>query len=291
MNKTTRQTVEILDGTRVDVYNLFEKISFFFQGCFLDDIDQDTVDYNKNIGGIWANEKEIDEAYIDRIFSVDFIMKKIVESEESKVLGKLNKTNIRDLKNLQNIFKTKKNLLPEVVALAKKIIKHSSIRINDFHQFKNGKEPVQGKRYVFKAGYMEEKDGIFIKTQKFVEEILPYYKEENEEYIENMLDLEQSAPATKITVTTSARVRKPEVREFVRFRANGICELCDQKAPFNNPKGEPFLEVHHIDYLCDDGHDSPDNAAALCPNCHRKMHILNDSKDVKKLKKKAKTGT
>jgi hypothetical protein len=114
--------------------------------------------------------------------------------------------------------------------------------------------------------------------------------EDTEEYYANMTDFDESAPATKITVTTSARVRKPEVREFVRFRANGICELCDQKAPFNNPKGEPFLEVHHIDYLCDDGHDSPDNAAALCPNCHRKMHILNDSKDVKKLKKKAKTG-
>ncbi len=139
-------------------------------------------------------------------------------------------------------------------------------------------------------GYIEEKDGIFSKTQKFVEEILPYYTEENEEYIENMIDFGQPAPKSKDTRTTTVYNRNSGVREIVRKRAEGICELCEKKAPFNNPKGEPFLEVHHIDYLCDNGHDSPENAAALCPNCHRKMHILNDSEDVKKLKKKAKTG-
>ena len=30
------------------------------------------------------------------------------------------------------------------------------------------------------------------------------------------------------------------------------------------------------------------NAVALCPNCHRKMHILDDPEDVEKLKEVAK---
>ncbi len=140
MDRETRTTVEILDGTKVDVYNLFEKISFFYQGCFLDDIDSDTIDYNKNKGGIWASEQKIDETYIDKIFSVDFITRKIKENEKSKSLGKLNKTNIRDLNNLQKVFINKKDLLPEVIALAKKIVNRSSIRINYFHQYKKKEE-------------------------------------------------------------------------------------------------------------------------------------------------------
>ena len=30
--------------------------------------------------------------------------------------------------------------------------------------------------------------------------------------------------------------------------------------------------------------DTIDNVVALCPNCHRKMHELNDKDDIKKLK-------
>jgi 5-methylcytosine-specific restriction protein A len=36
--------------------------------------------------------------------------------------------------------------------------------------------------------------------------------------------------------------------------------------------------------LCDAGFDVLKNVAALCPNCHRKMHILNVPGDVKILK-------
>jgi 5-methylcytosine-specific restriction protein A len=52
-----------------------------------------------------------------------------------------------------------------------------------------------------------------------------------------------------------------------------------QAAPFNNAKGEPHLETHHIVWLAKGGMDTIENTVALCPNCHRKMHIVNDSKD------------
>jgi 5-methylcytosine-specific restriction endonuclease McrA len=35
------------------------------------------------------------------------------------------------------------------------------------------------------------------------------------------------------------------------------------------------------------GEDSIENAVALCPNCHRKMHVLNLTPDIKKLNDKA----
>jgi 5-methylcytosine-specific restriction protein A len=55
-----------------------------------------------------------------------------------------------------------------------------------------------------------------------------------------------------------------------------------------NSKDKPFLEEHHIEWLSKGGEDTIDNAVALCPNCHRKMHILNLKEDKEKLRRKAK---
>lgn len=74
--------------------------------------------------------------------------------------------------------------------------------------------------------------------------------------------------------TTTAYVRNQYVSEFAKRRANGNCQLCGKPAPFVNHDGIPFLEAHHIIPLSEGGADSIDNIAALCPNCHRKMHVL-----------------
>ena len=78
--------------------------------------------------------------------------------------------------------------------------------------------------------------------------------------------------------------RNAAVKEYSRRRANGICQLCEDNAPFHDKQGIPFLETHHIKWLSDDGEDSIENTVALCPNCHRKMHLLNLKTDVDKLK-------
>ena len=65
-----------------------------------------------------------------------------------------------------------------------------------------------------------------------------------------------------------------------------VCELCGQQAPFNDKNGNPYLECHHIIWLSKGGSDSIDNTVALCPNCHKKMHIIADEKDVKFLQEK-----
>ncbi len=77
----------------------------------------------------------------------------------------------------------------------------------------------------------------------------------------------------KVVVSGSSRrhLRLPAVACYVLQRADGKCELCDE-TPFRTDHGEPFLEVHHLRGLADGGPDTPDNAAALCPNCHRELH-------------------
>ncbi len=81
--------------------------------------------------------------------------------------------------------------------------------------------------------------------------------------------------------TSSVRnQRNPYVVAYTLRRANDVCELCEQPAPFNRPNGEPFLEVHHVKHLEDDGDDKTENAVALCPNCHRMMHSLNRKSDI-----------
>ena len=70
-------------------------------------------------------------------------------------------------------------------------------------------------------------------------------------------------------------VRDPEVRAWVRQQAEGKCEGCGNPAPFEK-SGRPFLEVHHVKHLAQEGSDRPSNAVALCPNCHRRCHHSSD---------------
>ncbi|MDE6024077.1 MAG: HNH endonuclease [Lachnospiraceae bacterium] len=86
--------------------------------------------------------------------------------------------------------------------------------------------------------------------------------------------------------TVTQRDRDPYLAEYAKRRAKGICQLCENPAPFMNEKGVPYLESHHIVELSEGGEDSVENTVALCPNCHRKMHIVKDLRDVQKLKKK-----
>ncbi|KPM00578.1 hypothetical protein AN167_07575 [Vibrio splendidus] len=79
-------------------------------------------------------------------------------------------------------------------------------------------------------------------------------------------------PKTSTTTTTSY-ARSPEVKAWVLNRANGICECCNKKAPFETEEGKHFLEVHHILPLVEGGADTVENCAGICPNCHRMLHF------------------
>lgn len=67
--------------------------------------------------------------------------------------------------------------------------------------------------------------------------------------------------------------RNADVVAEVLLRAHGNCERCKSKAPFLRKTDDtPYLEVHHVIPLAENGEDSVDNAIALCPNCHRYSH-------------------
>ncbi|ANS86186.1 5-methylcytosine-specific restriction enzyme [Vibrio scophthalmi] len=91
----------------------------------------------------------------------------------------------------------------------------------------------------------------------------------------------QSKRKTSVTKSTATIYeRNVWVTEHAKRLANGICQLCITPAPFSTPKGVPYLETHHIHWLSRGGDDTPHNTIALCPNCHKKMHILDLQTDV-----------
>lgn len=73
-------------------------------------------------------------------------------------------------------------------------------------------------------------------------------------------------------ITVSKYNRDPKVVAWILKEVNGNCECCNQNAPFFKDDNEPFLEVHHLRRLADNGSDTITNAVALCPNCHRELH-------------------
>ncbi|MGC7946873.1 HNH endonuclease [Bacillus sp. II_CA] len=92
--------------------------------------------------------------------------------------------------------------------------------------------------------------------------------------------------SNKRNIKTETYQRNEFVAEFSKRRANGVCELCEQKAPFEDKNGNPYLESHHVEWLSEGGEDTIYNTVGVCPNCHSCLHILNDKNDVMKLKEK-----
>lgn len=82
----------------------------------------------------------------------------------------------------------------------------------------------------------------------------------------------RAAPQRRDAAARSYVERSQSVRSYALARAAGRCECCGAAAPFEDSRGQPFLEVHHLHRLTDGGPDLPDRVAAICPNCHRKVH-------------------
>jgi 5-methylcytosine-specific restriction protein A len=66
--------------------------------------------------------------------------------------------------------------------------------------------------------------------------------------------------------------RSVAVKAYVLARAGGRCECCNGAAPFQTPRGTPYLEPHHTNMISEGGPDNPRWVAAVCPNCHREIH-------------------
>ena len=79
----------------------------------------------------------------------------------------------------------------------------------------------------------------------------------------------------KRTTTFEQYERDQKVLAHAEKRANGICELSNQPAPFIKEDSSPFLEAHHIIPLSEGGVDGIKNVALLSPNCLREARYGN----------------
>jgi hypothetical protein len=67
-------------------------------------------------------------------------------------------------------------------------------------------------------------------------------------------------------------LRSDHIKTLIRDRAHGICEACNQPAPFLDLEGNPFLVEHHLMPLSEGGDDTEMNTAMICANCHNHIH-------------------
>lgn len=94
---------------------------------------------------------------------------------------------------------------------------------------------------------------------------------------------EGTSQPEKVTRTTVQCKRDPVVKAWILENAKGVCEACDNEAPFEDDDGRAFLEVHHVEFLADGGPDIVENAVAICPNCHRRLHHGRDRLEFKEM--------
>lgn len=122
-----------------------------------------------------------------------------------------------------------------------------------------------------------------IHGHKFSTLFIEFKKEKNEYFkhlsLEQLKSFSQKKESTRDVKKVTVFARNIYVKEFAKRVAAGVCQLCENSSPFRDKMDEPFLEVHHVNYLSRGGGDSVENVVALCPNCHRKVHILELKED------------
>ena len=139
----------------------------------------------------------------------------------------------------------------------------------------HGLQDIQNESYLYglARAYLELKSTFpneYIKTE--LEKAVKSSRNDSQSERKARLDRAPKIPK-QILVTTTAYQRNPDVIVEALERANGICEKCDNPAPFIRKKDRsPYLEVHHKLPLSLGGEDTVKNAIALCPNCHRESH-------------------
>ena len=149
--------------------------------------------------------------------------------------------------------------------------------IQEIRSFMEDMLPLQGTPRLIDAHSF-----VWVVQQNEFRNWAPDAEEQNkiEEYAESHIHSVIAGSGGQKKITSSIYVRSAEVVKETRKRANGICQLCKQPAPFDDKNGNPYLEVHHIVWLSRGGEDSTNNTVALCPNCHTRMHILDLAEDI-----------
>lgn len=149
--------------------------------------------------------------------------------------------------------------------------------------WKNSQTKIRDYSLLEYVAYLYEKFGV----PPTVDKGLTKKKSRLRKLKDELKDFDRQHPKSKMTEVEVVQ-RSSIVANIVKERAAGVCQLCNKPAPFYNKSGEAYLECHHVEWIARGGADEVYNAVALCPNCHRKMHVLDEPDDVAKLKDIAK---
>lgn len=178
----------------------------------------------------------------------------------------------------------------------------NGVNVHLFEVFDSGRYTYHGEVFLAGEPYLEEQPdvkgnlrNVYVfplklksasKIPLISQEVLKKKGEEQQKIARKLTDaeLEKRAKYSRKDVgsrevSTKTYERNPYVIEYTKRRARGICQLCGNPAPFMDKNGLPFLETHHIEWLSNGGEDTIENTVALCPNCHRKMHIVGSDQD------------
>lgn len=219
--------------------------------------DLNNIYYSAEIIG-WENKQELSQ---ERIAVVDAQIREYQPGEECLYFEKKDKKCI----NLISITNLKKLQTPIPVNLI--------FKTNDGTSLKS-RSRAGGWSYIYPLS--ERMPSVLILKSVFDAEFETSIKRSLKDNHNSRLTRLETAPKfpTKTAVVSYAYNRNSDVIAEVLLRANGKCELCKQDAPFLKASdGTYYLEVHHWIPLAENGEDTVENAAALCPNCHKNAHF------------------
>lgn len=77
----------------------------------------------------------------------------------------------------------------------------------------------------------------------------------------------QAATRWNEAIRRYSRSKARQVRPEILVRCQGCCEICGDYQPWT-------LQVHHVVPVRSKGEGTPDNLAALCPNCHAVLEVM-----------------
>lgn len=146
-------------------------------------------------------------------------------------------------------------LRPELKEAIEKLVPEGKLHNN------SQKMPTMVKDIIEREAFQKEFDHAVGQSQKITKEAR----------MNRLLSADRNP--VQIRVVQTIFKRNADVVTTVLERAAGICEACENPAPFRR-RGDnsPYLEVHHIKSLSDGGEDTLENTIAVCPNCHRRYH-------------------
>lgn len=211
-----------------------------------------------------------------------------IDAAQNKTLKESNETSIRvflfeTLASTEHTFRGEVILADEPYYTSEKDQKGNLRQVVKFPLALKNNTPVEQQEIAVNEKEKERK-ALTLSPEEIKARAL-LASEANENLANNIKAGNNGKPKTPSRrVTTTVYERNPYIAQYVKFLANGICQLCEQPAPFEDAFGNPFLENHHIHWLSKGGQDTIQNSIALCSNCHQKMHVLNLHKDVEKLK-------